>query len=146
MKNRPLPLSILLFSFTLFFCYGCASNSYLPKEAVFDDTFVGIWKGELSLENSDTKRRWKKRRRPDGALTINIGLYKKDDTYLGREVLSGFWWVQDNLYFEKFPTLNHMVIAHSYKLLDNGSIKLSVQTKDKENQQAYSFIESKQGK
>lgn len=143
MKNKVRSFIIFISAIPLLFIYGCASNSYLPKDAEFDDRFVGIWRGEISLENAETKRRWKKKRRPDGALTINIGLYSKDDTYMGREVLSGFWWVQDNRYFEKLPTLNHQVITHTYVIQDDGSIQLSVQTKDTDNQEAYSFIERK---
>ncbi|WP_163339542.1 hypothetical protein [Desulfopila sp. IMCC35008] len=137
-------LPALFFAIVILFFYGCASQSYLPKNAQFDDTFVGIWRGELSLENSKVKRRWKKKRRPDGVLTINIGLYSIDDTYIGRELLSGFWWVQDNHYFEKLPTLNHQVIAHKYEFQEDGSLKLSVQTQDTENREAYSFIEHRQ--
>lgn len=135
---------MLFLTMAIFLFSGCASQSYLPQEAQFDDRFVGIWRGELSLENSDLQRRWKKKRRPDGVLAINIGLYSVDGIYIGRELLSGFWWVQDNRYFEKLPTLNHQVIAHIYEFQDDGSLKLSVQTQDTENQEAYSFIEQKQ--
>jgi hypothetical protein len=143
MKDMTRSILLLFVTLSLLSCYGCASNSYLPKDALFDETFVGIWKGELSLDNSDTERRWKKRRRPDGALTINIGLYSKDNVYLGREVISGFWWVQENRYFEKLPTLNHQVIAHTYTKQDDGSIKFIVQNEDPEHLEAYTFFEQK---
>lgn len=110
-----------------------------------DHRLVGIWRGELQMEDSDNLRRWKKKRRQDGALVINIGLYGKDMVYRGREVLTGFWWVKEKTYFEKFPGLNHLVVPHAFEEKKDGSFKFTVHTRNAEPEQEYTFTETKVG-
>lgn len=138
-------VSVLLALVVLFGGGGCASKRYVPKDAVFDERFVGIWRGELQDEEAGKVRRWKKRRRADGTMMINIGLYDKEGVYLAREVLSGAWWVQENMYYEKIPSLEHLTVAHRFEFVDDSSLKFEVKTANEENKEAYSFTEKKVG-
>lgn len=124
---------------------GCASKSYLPQEAEFDPHFLGIWQGELSHESSPNLRRWQKKRRSGGALFINMSIYDQHMNYLGKEKLSGFWWVEEKQYFEKLPGFNHMVVTHSFEVREDGSIDFTVITGSADSQTAYSFNEHKVG-
>ena len=124
---------------------GCAGKSHLPKDAEFPARLAGIWRGELQLENSEQQRRWKKKRRGDGALVINIGLYDKDGSYLGREVYSGFWWVAGKLYFEKFPGMDYLVIPHELEWTGEGLPKFTAYTSDGTTSKPVTFIETKVG-
>lgn len=138
---------LLALSMAVLLClsWGCASKSYLPKDAQFDSRLVGIWRGELPVEGSENIRRWKKKRRPDGALVVNMGLYSGDNTYLGREILSGFWWVEQNFYYEKIPALDHLVVSHVFSFEEDGRLKLTVQTEDTGRKALYTFHEKKVG-
>ena len=76
---------------------------------------------------------------------INIGLYDKDMTYLGREVHSGFWWVAGKQYFEKFPGLDHLVVPHDLEWTKEGLPKFTAYTGAGTSIKPYSFTEAKVG-
>lgn len=139
-------LLALLFAVQILFFFGCAGESYLPRNAEFDERFVGVWSGEMAVENTDRLRRWKKKRRPDGAMILNIGLYGKGETYLGRELLTGVWWVQGKTYFEKIPGLDDLLVAHKYEVLPDGAIKFTVRTAGVDRETDYVFIETRAAK
>ena len=138
--------TVLLCIFLLLLFCGCASKRYIPKGAEFDERFVGIWRGELPVGNTDKLRRWKKKRRLDGAMVINIGLYDKGMVYLGREILTGVWWVEGSYYYEKIPGLNDLLVPHKFTVVSDGLLKLQAMTDDTEEaEEVYSFTEKKVG-
>lgn len=124
---------------------GCAADSYIPGDPVFDVRFAGIWRGELTDETTGVVRRWKKKRRPDGTMMINIGVYNKDGVYMAREILSGAWWTEENLYYEKLPSLDHLMVTHAFEFENAERVKFTVGIAGSEDQDTYSFTEVRVG-
>ena len=141
MKMLKAVLLLLLFLPSI---WSCTAKFAIPENAIIGKNFIGKWEGQHSDKKSGILRKWDQTRNSDGTYSIHLKYYDKENKYLKDTVETGYWWIQDNLFYEISPGNMKTPESYQFKFINKDKIKFSSVITDSSSKQAgYSFVDTR---
>lgn len=107
----------------VFLFSGCNSYKYISQNGKIDNRFVGKWKGEEIIHESNTKRTWIQNRKING--TYRIDFIYEIDGIITKYTEKGYWWTIDDKFYEINPKVMDVPDEYKYEIIDSDQIKFT---------------------
>lgn len=142
MKTLKAVFLLLLFVPILF---SCSTKFTIPANATIDTEFIGKWEGKHFDEKSEYWRKWVQNRNSDGTYTIHLRYYDKNEKLLSDTVETGYWWIQNDLFYEISTKSMTRPESYRYHFIDEDIIKFSSFKLDSSHDEkaSYSFVDTR---